>query len=163
MADAARQQDEKEWWQLETAPPPAPAGYDGAMTPEIARLEAYKRQHGVVGEHVSWGVIGRYLSDEQKAATINRMLESVAADMAETVTAPLSVIVDMYEALLRTAALGQADVANWFEMSDGERALRLQIRNLTGSAMLRSDACLPRRLRDEIKAKIRRSATGAVD
>lgn len=146
--------------------------------PELSRLaERFKTvqtlpdggKQKIIEMHAWWGEDGVFMSPEQKAALINRLIEEDAADAAVTVPIRLSQLREIYQALKQLVELSKINVADIDRESVELRDFRLKVGELVEMPCLHAWQALPPPERAALRAGVQTNsqsedpASGAVD
>src|ERR1700757_1634120 len=114
-----------------------------SATPEQDKLKELDERLGILDRYVSWGPEGYKMSDEEKAAFIRKVMLDVEADMANTVSIPVSQLVDIADALHALSDLSTASVQEWMDMPKELAALKHKIGELADLPAMFAEQWLP--------------------
>ena len=102
---------------------------------EVERLEQRYKDTGVVEVHHSWGPDGVNLTDEERAAVVNKMLDQHEENEKHKVEITVFDLTQIVDSLQKLSRLGQSTVDEWIAMSESERVLRRSINEAIGMSL----------------------------
>jgi hypothetical protein len=134
------------------------------MKTAIEKLAERDEDKGLIKRHVSWGPEGHKMTQEEKAEYILQIEDQVAAELANTVSIPVSVLTDISDALHNLHKLGQATIDEWTHMSESERFLRHKVGELAEFPAMFAEQYLPANIQIERrKDRLRRERAPATE
>lgn len=104
--------------------------------------------------HFSWGPDAAALTDEQRARTINDVLDQDAMDEANTVPIRVSQLREIYKALKRLTRLGQATADEIISETPERRDFRLAVFRLADFPAMFAGQALSREDRETVRREI---------
>jgi hypothetical protein len=102
---------------------------------QIEILKDRDKADGVRYRHVSWGPEGVKLTEEEKAAYLNKVLDQVAAEQADTVEIPVCELTAIYESLLEIRELSRINIRDWLDGKIPKEVLDLKSKIRTAVGM----------------------------
>lgn len=113
------------------------------MLTEVEKLAERDVEAGILSRHVSWGPEGLKMSEEERAAYINQVMEQVAREHANVVSIPVNQLEAIADALHELTDFGQLSIDAWTRMDPEVRAIRREVSGIAGFPAIYAEQWLP--------------------
>ena len=110
---------------------------------EYEKLADLDKKLGIVERHVSWGPEGDKMSEEEKSAYILKITKQIKEELSNTVTIPVSQLIDIANSLQKLVDLGKINVKELFNISNELFSLKNKIYELAEFPHMFAEQWLP--------------------
>ena len=122
--------------------------------PEQAKLAMRYKDMKLEKAHISWDTNAIELTPEERAAVLNKMLDSVREDEANIVPIKVSELREIYKALKQLTRMGQIDIREWTNENKEICLLRREVGSLAEFPAIFAGQALPKEIREKVKKEL---------
>ena len=126
---------------------------DIPFKPMVTETQVIETPEGTCTRRVTWTEEGALLPPEEKKKILDDIEKRVAADHANTVSIPVSQLLDIYDRFSQLTKLGQSDYRTYMEQSEEVRALKGKVFELAEFGAVFAGQWLPREVMNEYRSK----------